>query len=71
MSNLKKIIDNTSSNCKILVASIRNINEISHLASNGLTTFTINKEIAEEQFMSQETLEASKKFERDARNLYQ
>ena len=38
-----------------------------HLASNGIDTFTISNEIAEEIFKCQATIRAVEKFEKDAK----
>ena len=45
---MQKILEESGSKCKILVASIRESHEIIELASIGITTFTINSELAEE-----------------------
>ena len=65
--SMKKILQNTKSNCKLLVASVRATQEINNLASNGIETYTINSTIAKELFESKSTQEASERFERDAR----
>ena len=68
--NMQKILDRSKSPCKILVASIRDINEICHLASQGIQSFTINNEIAEDLFECQATFNAEEKFERDVKTAY-
>ena len=63
---MNEILKKTSSNCKLLVASIRKTQEITDLACNGVEIFTINSKIAEDIVTSPSTKEASEKFERDA-----
>ena len=65
--SMQKIIEKTNSSCKLLVASIRNISDIIHLASNGIDTFTINNEIAEEIYNCEATIRALEQFEKDAK----
>ena len=64
--NMQKVLEGTGSNCKILVASIRKATEMSYLACQGIKSFTINKEIAEELFECESTKKAIKKFQKDA-----
>ena len=64
--SMQKTLKGIRSNCKLLVASIRESHELIHLASNGISTFTINTSVAEELFSCQNTLEAARKFNLDA-----
>jgi len=66
---MKNILKGTASKCKILVASIRDYREINYLASNGLSTFTINSKIAEDLFCSNSTMKANEIFEKDSKIL--
>ena len=63
---MQKILNSLKSQCKLLVASITEINELTYLASEGLNTFTINTNLAKELFNVPATLEAVKKFQEDA-----
>lgn len=54
------------SNCRLLVASIRDKKVLPRLAAAGLQTFTITGELAENLFNVRATLEASSRFEEDA-----
>ena len=64
LRTMEKILNNTSSSCKLLVASVREAQEINTLASHGIKTFTINNEIAEDLFTSKATKKASEEFEK-------
>ena len=64
---MQKILDRTSSKCKVLTASIREIKEINYLASNGISVFTINTKLVENLFDSKLTQQASKTFLKDAK----
>ena len=64
---MQKIVKETNSNCKILVASIRDVKEIISLASKGIEAFTINSQIAEQLIECNETSNASITFAKDAR----
>ena len=64
---MQKALKSLSSNCKILVASIRNTTEIIQLASNGLKNFTINQKVAYELLNSEATIKAAEVFEEDAK----
>jgi len=66
LKNMQKILDKTYSNCKILVASIREVNEITDLASHGIRTFTINSKIAESLLTCDSTKKAVIQFQQDA-----
>ncbi len=66
---MQKILDRTNSSCKLLVASLRSVDEITYLTSNGIDAFTINNEISEDLFRCETTLQAFKRFEQDARML--
>ena len=62
---MKRVLDGINSNCKLLVASIKNELEICNLASKGIDTFTINSYITQELFESGETDKAAMVFESD------
>ncbi len=62
---MKKILDRTCSHCKILVASIRDSDEICNLASHGIQIFTISDQLAEDFFNNETTLKAAQRFEID------
>ena len=64
--SMQKALKETNSCCKLLVASIREIDDIIYLASKGIDTFTLNTEIAKKLFEIKETNLASSKFEKDA-----
>ncbi|WP_320666975.1 transaldolase family protein [Prochlorococcus sp. MIT 1307] len=68
LKTMQEILQRTNSNCQILVASLRSISEINHLASQGIKIFTINERLAQDLFNCEETLKASEKFEEDASN---
>ena len=64
---MQKVLDRTSSKCKVLTASIREIKEINYLACNGISVFTINSKLVENLFDSKLTEQASKTFFKDAK----
>ncbi len=65
--SMNKILKNLNSECKLLVASIRKIEDINSLIKGGINTFTISPELAEKFFENQFTLEASTQFSKDSK----
>ena len=65
---MQEILEGISSKCKLLVASIRDINEINYLASKRINVFTINEKLVQDLISSNTTLEAANLFEEDAIN---
>ena len=66
VTSMQKMLHGIDSKCKILVASIRTMNEITDLTIQGLSTFTISPKLAKEFFNVPETLEAARNFQEDA-----
>lgn len=64
---MQRCLRGTRSKVRLLVASLRNAKTLSHLAAEGLDTFTISPAVAAELFASSDTEEAAEQFERDAR----
>ena len=64
--NMRKILNGIGSNCKLLVASLRTKDELVKLASSGISTFTINPNLASNLFNVKATIESAKKFEEDS-----
>ncbi len=64
---MQEILNGTNSNCKLLVASLRDLNEITKLASQGVDVFTINPELALKIFNSPDSDKASSQFNKDAK----
>ncbi len=62
---MHKALKGIESNCKLLVASIRESNQLNYLASHGISNFTINKSIAEKLFQVEATNKASEIFNLD------
>ncbi|NJM65277.1 MAG: transaldolase [Acaryochloris sp. RU_4_1] len=67
LATMQQILDRTHSSTKLLVASIRNIEEMTYLATQGLDTFTLSPSIADELFAVEVTQKAALAFE-DAAN---
>ncbi len=65
--SMKKALDGIGSDCKLLVASIRNKNQLINLASEGISTFTISPYLAETLMNVPETINASLAFEKDSK----
>tara|TARA_Y100001968_G_C19082988_1_gene583923 strand:- start:21 stop:695 length:675 start_codon:yes stop_codon:yes gene_type:complete len=63
---MQKILNGIGSSCKLLVASIENIENITNLSSEGINVFTINKNIYNEFFKVKNTIEAANFFERES-----
>ena len=63
---MKKTLKGLESSSKILVASIRSVDQILFLAKEGINTFTINPFIAKILFDSKKTIFDSKIFEEDS-----
>lgn len=57
-----------NSSTKLLVASIRSINDITHLATQGLNTFTLSPAVAEQLFQVKATQTAALAFEKAAQS---
>ncbi len=66
LKTMQKLLDGHGSTCKLLVASIRNTNELVELASAGINTFTISSKIAKELYEVSETRIAAENFQKDA-----
>ena len=64
--NMHKVLERTNSNCRILAASIRKVQEINYLATNGINTFTINEQIADALFKCDQTEKSIRQFQVDA-----
>lgn len=58
-----------NSSTKLLVASIRSVDDITHLANHGLDTFTLSPAIAEQLFQVEATDQAALAFEKAAQSL--
>ena len=63
--SMQNMLKGVKSRCKVLVASIRSLNELTHLATQGLSTFTISPKLAQELFNVPETLNAASDFQSD------
>ncbi len=66
LTTMQRVLDGMGSNCKLLVASLRQRNELSQLAAAGISDFTISPKLAEELFDVPATLSAAAAFEQDA-----
>jgi transaldolase len=65
---MQRCIEGVGSSLRLLVASLRQPADLTRLAAEGLTTFTISPAIAAELFTSEATEAAAEQFERDAAN---
>ena len=65
---MQRCLAGLGSSVRLLVASLRQPSELSHLAAEGLNTFTISPALAAELFGSEATAAASVQFESDARS---
>ncbi|MEY4745790.1 MAG: hypothetical protein RLZZ442_382 [Cyanobacteriota bacterium] len=65
---MQRCLTGLGSSVRLLVASLRQPSELSHLAAEGLNTFTIRPALATELFGSEATAAASVQFESDARS---
>ncbi|MCP9780031.1 MULTISPECIES: transaldolase family protein [Cyanobium] len=65
---MQRCLAGLGSSVRLLVASLRQPSELSHLAAEGLNTFTISPALATELFGSEATTAASVQFESDARS---
>lgn len=63
---MQRCLDGIGSSTRLLVASLRQPEDLSSLAAAGLTTFTISPAIAAELFQCAETETAASRFEQDA-----
>jgi len=66
---MQKTADKLDSDMRILVASVRNVGDISKLASEGCDTFTISAQIAEQMFADPLTTQAAADFEAAAERI--
>jgi transaldolase len=66
--NMQRCLAGLGSSVRLLVASLRQPSELTHLAAEGLNTFTISPALAAELFGSEATAAASVQFESDARS---
>lgn len=65
---MQRCLAGLGSSVRLLVASLRQPSELTHLAAEGLNTFTISPALAGELFGSEATAAASVQFESDARS---
>ena len=63
---MQRSLEGVGSSVRLLVASLRQPQELTHLAGAGLNTFTISPELATALFSCEATTAASAQFERDA-----
>ncbi len=63
---MQKTVENINSKTKLLVASIREVSELTNLANHGITTFAISPSIAKALIDVPSTNLAANKFELDA-----
>ncbi|MDV3350127.1 transaldolase family protein [Leptothoe sp. LEGE 181152] len=63
LAQMQQALDGVESSTRILTASIRDIDDIAYLATQGLNTFTFAPRIAEAFFNSEQTVEATAAFE--------
>ena len=63
---MQQVLTGLKSDCKLLVASLRKSEELTHLAAKGVNTFTINKDLAQDIFEVSATKEAANQFEIDS-----
>ncbi len=63
---MQEIISSQESNCNLLIASIREVADITFLASKGINTFTINHSTAEKLIHAKNTILAAKEFNKHA-----
>jgi transaldolase len=66
---MQNVLNGVQSSTRILVASIRSVDDIAYLAAEGLNTFTFSPHIAAAFFSSQHTMMATKTFEESARSM--
>ncbi len=67
---MQKILSGIKGSCEILVASIREIDNLTNLASNGIRTFTISPEVAQKLFDVQATTLAANQFNFDSNYIH-
>ncbi|MEO1623302.1 MAG: transaldolase family protein [Cyanobacteria bacterium J06632_3] len=67
IATMQQILQNVSSSTRILTASIRNIEDISALAAQGVDTFTFSEKIARAFFDVSATIKATADFEAAAK----
>ncbi|MCP9775208.1 transaldolase family protein [Cyanobium sp. WAJ14-Wanaka] len=63
---MQRCLDGLGSSLRLLVASLRQKEDLSRLAAEGLTTFTLSPDLAEALFSCQATEAAAAQFEQDA-----
>jgi transaldolase len=66
---MQRSLDGLSSSTRLLVASLRRVEDIATLTAQGLNTFTISQELIDRLFDVPATLKATEDFERAARSL--
>ncbi len=64
--SMQKTLSGLNSSTKLLVASIKNVNEIINLSTNKINTFTINSQIAHDLFNAKDTIFDAKRFAEDS-----
>lgn len=69
LSKMQQVLDGVKSSTRVLAASIRDVNDITYLAAQGLDTFTFAPRIAEALFGSEQTITATAAFEQAARSM--
>ncbi|NEQ50278.1 MAG: transaldolase [Leptolyngbya sp. SIO3F4] len=67
LTSMQRSLNGVQSSTRILTASIRDIDDMAYLASQGLDTFTLSPRIAEALFSSEQTIEATTAFEQAAK----
>ncbi|CAG9461841.1 unnamed protein product [Pedinophyceae sp. YPF-701] len=65
---MQEIIDNAGSEMRLLVASVRNLREVTELAAHGCNTFTLGAAVAEAMYADPLTNAAAAEFEQCARD---
>ncbi|MCP4291954.1 MAG: transaldolase [bacterium] len=63
---MQDILDGSGATTRLLVASLRNADQVTQLASQGLDTFTFNAKVAEQLLTEKLTIEAAADFQRAA-----
>jgi transaldolase len=66
---MQRSLDGLCSSTRLLVASLRRVEDIATLTAQGLNTFTISQELIDRFFDIPDTLRATEDFERAARSL--
>ena len=63
LAQMQQALNGVQSSTRILTASIRDVNDLAYLATQGLDTFTFSPSIAEALFSSEQTAAATAAFE--------